>query len=211
MKNKGEKYFNFYDYVIKVLSICKIGKIYSTDPYAIENYTELEKLSMKMLGNFDELTFDKPNIFLRNVYPTPSISCRCLIFNDKGEVLLVQESSDGTYSFPGGWCDLYDSPSEAILKEIEQEAGAEVENLSLFRIINETPLRKDMKHEWDSVPSYALLFKARVKKMSGEHTHETNDIRFFDINNLPKMSRKMVDEDIKRAITAALNNEMIVD
>ena len=68
-----------------------------------------------------------------------------------------------------------------------------------------------MKHEWDSVPSYALLFKARVKKMSGEHTHETNDIRFFDINNLPKMYRKMVDEDIKRAITAALNNEMIVD
>ncbi len=211
MKNKGEKYFNFYDYVIKVLSICKIGKIYSTDPYAIENYTELEKLSMKMLGDFDELTFDKPNIFLRNVYPTPSISCRCLIFNEAGEVLLVQESSDGTYSFPGGWCDLYDSPSEAILKEVEQEAGAKIKDLSLFGIINETPLRKDMKHEWDSVPSYALLFKAKFISSTGEHTHETKDIRFFKPDELPQMSRKMVEEDIKRAIRAAQNNEMIVD
>jgi len=211
LKNKGEKYFNFYDYVIKVLSICKIGKIYSTDPYAIENYTELEKLSMKMLGDFDELTFDKPNIFLRNVYPTPSISCRCLIFNEVGEVLLVQESSDETYSFPGGWCDLYDSPSEAILKEIEQEAGATIKDLSLFGIINETPLRKDMKHEWDSVPSYALLFKAKFVSSSFEHTHEIKDIRFFKPDGLPKMSRKMVEEDIKRAIIAAQNNEMIVD
>lgn len=211
MKNKGEKYFNFYDYVIKVLSICKIGRIYSTDPYAIENYTELEKLSMKVLGNFDELTFDKPNIFLRNVYPTPSVSCRCVIFNEKGEVLFVKEASSDTYSLPGGWCDLYDSPKEAVLKEIEQEAGAEIEELNLVGVINKTPVRAKRSDKFDSVPTYEIIFKAKAKNLTGNHTHETTDVKFFTENELPVLSGKMLLEDVKRVITAAKNNEIIID
>lgn len=211
MKNKGEKYFNFYDYVIKVLSICKIGKIYSTDPYALENYDELEKLSMKILGKFDELTFEKPNIFLRNVYPTPSVSCRCVIFNEAGEVLFVKESSSDTYSLPGGWCDLYDSPKDAILKEIEQEAGAQIEDLNLVGIINKTPKRINKKDQFDSVPTYEIIFKAKAKNLTGNHTHETCDVRFFKENELPVLSGKMLLEDVERVITAAKNGEIVID
>ena len=145
MKNNDFKYINFYDYVIKVLSICKIGKLFSKDPYALENYDELEKISMKMLGNFDILTYDKPNIFLKNIYPTPSVSCRCVIFNDEGKILFVKESVDEKYCLPGGWCDLYASPKESILNEISQEAGAVVKDLDFIGVINKTPLKKDYK------------------------------------------------------------------
>lgn len=33
----------FYDYIIEVLTISKIGKLFSKDPYALENYDKLEK------------------------------------------------------------------------------------------------------------------------------------------------------------------------
>lgn len=214
MKNNDFKYINFYDYVIKVLSICKIGKLFSTDPYALENYDELEKLSMKMLGNFDELTFDKPNIFLRNIYPTPSVSCRCVITNENDEILFVQEKSDNKYTFPGGWCDLYNSPKESIEKEIFEEAGSEIKDLQFIGIINETPYKKISKRNQEitnSTPEYALIFKAKFVKLIKEPCHEILNRGFFKKDNLPELSKKLQDEDYKRIIDAAFSNKMLLD
>ena len=214
MKNNDFKYINFYDYVIKVLSICKIGKLFSKDPYALENYDELEKISMKMLGNFDILTYDKPNIFLKNIYPTPSVSCRCVIFNDDGKILFVKESVDEKYCLPGGWCDLYASPKESILNEISQEAGAVVKDLDFIGVINKTPLKKDYKNydaPYDIVPEYALIFKAKFVEFNKEHTHETIDINFFDKDDLPPLSNKLKKEDYSRIINTAVNGNILVD
>ena len=102
----------FYDFVVKVHSIAKIGLTYSTDPYALENYQELNEISKDMLENFMDVKFDKPSMFTKEVYPTPNISCRTLIVNDKDEILFVKEAKSENWSLPGGWCDLYKSPSE---------------------------------------------------------------------------------------------------
>lgn len=214
MKNKDFKYINFYDYVIKVLSICKIGKLFSTDPYALENYDELEKISMKMLGNFDLLTYDKPNIFLKNIYPTPSVSCRCVIFNEDNEILFVKESVDGKYSLPGGWCDLYDTPKESILNEISQESGAEVKDIKLIGVINKTCDERNFKNfnaPHEIIPEYALIFKAKFVKFNKEHTHETTKIEFYKKDELPDLSNKLKKTDYERIINAAINDKMILD
>ena len=42
------KYQEFYDFVVKVHSIAKIGLTFSKDPYAIDNYKELNDLSREM-------------------------------------------------------------------------------------------------------------------------------------------------------------------
>lgn len=199
---------------MKVLCYCKIGRLFSKDPYALENYEELEKISMKMLDNFDELYFDKPNIFLRNCYPTPSVCCRCLIFDETDKILMVKESDSELYSFPGGWCDLYDSPKEAILNEIDQEAGVEVSDLTLVGIINHPNKRKDYKNydaPYDILPSYDLIFKAKYVKNLNHHTHETIGFKFFEKDKLPDLSEKLSKEDCLRAIEASLNNKIILD
>lgn len=214
MKSKDFKYTNFYDYVIKVLSIAKIGKLFSKDPYALENYEELEKLSMKVLGHFDELNFEKPNALLRNIYPTPSVSCRCVILNEQNQILFVEETEENLYGLPGGWCDLYDSPKEAIENEIMQESGCEVKDIELIGAINQTPYKKfspRSQKTFDVVPEYALIFKAKFVKLIQEHTHETIDVKFFDKDNLPKLSHKLNPENYERIIDAALNNKKILD
>jgi 8-oxo-dGTP diphosphatase len=197
----------FYDFVVKVHSIAKIGLTYSTDPYALENYTELNELSKDMLEKFMDVKFDRPNMFSKDVYPTPNVSCRTLIVNDKNEVLLVKEARTNNWSFPGGWCDLYKTPSEAAFAEVSQEAGIEPKMERLIGVLDRTPFKSNQ-----NVPEYVIVFVASIDgKKFHEHCHETNDVRFFPLDNLPEMSRKLSMREIERIIEAYKNNKVIFD
>ena len=206
MKNK-----EIYDFLIKVQSICKIGLLYSKDPYAISNYKELNDLSLSFLKDFNHVEINRPNYFSRDVYPTPNLSVRTVIFNEeRNKVLMVREVKDHTYSLPGGWCDLYDSPSEAAKKECLQEAGADVEIVRLVGIIDRIP-NKLLKDNLNVVPEYVLIFEAKIVGKLKEHEYETDDVKFFDINKLPKISQKTSYEQLNRILTAAKENKTIFD
>jgi 8-oxo-dGTP diphosphatase len=196
-----------YDYILKIQSIAKIGLIYSKDPYAITNYQEINDLSMKFLEEFLEIHFDRPNYFARDVYPTPNISVRTVIFNDdKTKVLLVREVKEQAYSLPGGWCDIYDSPSETAINECSQEAGADIEVVRLIGVMNRTPFKKPT-----SVPEYVLVFEGKIIGKLHEHEYETDDVNFFEINNLPEICKKVTKEEVLRMINAGISGEIIFD
>lgn len=196
-----------YDYILKIQSIAKIGLIYSKDPYAITNYTEINNLSIKFLEEFLEVKFDRPNYFQRDIYPTPNVSVRTIILNDdKKKVIMVKEVASQTYSLPGGWADLYDSPSQTATNECRQEAGAEIEIVSLVGITNRTPFKNPT-----SIPEYVVIFEAKLVGELHEHEYETDEVGWFDIDNLPVLSRKVSEEEIKRMIFAAVNGQTIFD
>lgn len=197
----------FYDFLIKIQSIAKIGLVYSKDPYAISNYREINDLSTKMLENFLEIKFDRPNYFQRDIYPTPNISVRTVIFNEeKNKILLVREADSKSYSLPGGWADLYDSPSQTAINESRQEAGANIKNIELVGILNRTPFKKPL-----SIPEYVCIFKASLDRELVEHEYETDDVAFFDIDNLPTISPKTTKEELLRMILAAKEDKVIFD
>ena len=196
-----------YDFVLKIQSIAKIGLIFSKDPYAITNYKEINDLSIKFLEDFMEVKFDRPNYFQRDIYPTPNVSVRTIILNkDKTKVLMVREVSSQTYSLPGGWADLYDSPSKTAMNECQQEAGADIEIVRLVGITNRTPFKNPT-----SVPEYVVIFEAKLVGELHEHEYETDDVGWFEINNLPELSRKVSPGEVQRMINAAVNGETIFD
>ena len=196
----------FYDFIVKVHSIAKIGLTYSTDPYAIENYQELNELSKKMLEDFMNVKFDKPSMFTKEVYPTPNISVRTVIIREN-KILLVREENSGLWSMPGGWCDLFDSPSTAAFKEVNQEAGVAPKITRLIGVLERTPHKTNQ-----NVPEYVLIFEGNIDdKVFHEHCHETTDAKFFDINNLPNMSKKLSMEEIERILDAYKKGLVIFD
>ena len=198
---------NIYDYIIKIQSIAKIGLVYSKDPYALTNYEEINELSKKFLEEFMDVNLERPNYFEKHIYPTPNISVRVVILNeDKTKILMVREAKTQTYSIPGGWCDLYDSPSTAARNECLQEAGATIKDLKLIGITDRTPLRSEV-----SIPNYVISFYAKIDKLSDEHEYETDDVNWFDINDLPPLSRKSEKGELLRFIKAAINGETIFD
>ncbi len=92
-------------FIMRVHAISKIGLKYSSDPYALENYQELMELSTDMINQVVEQPL-VTDFYDRDLYPTPSISVRVLLLNEKGQFLMVKEAADGKYSLPGGWCDV---------------------------------------------------------------------------------------------------------
>lgn len=199
-------YKNFYNYLIKILDISKIGLLYSQDPYAIKNYEEIQTLTMEMLENFMDLNFERPNYFERNVYPTPNVSCRAVIINDKKEILLVKESKDGGYAIPGGWADLYDSPKNAVIREAYEEAGVDIKVKRIAAILSRIPFDVNT-----STPEYAIFFECEIIKNHHTHDHEILDVNFFSLDNLPPLSSKIERKEFDRAISAILNGTVICD
>ena len=201
MKNK-----QFYDFLIKVQSIAKMGLVYSKDPYAIDNYNEINDYSKRMLEDFQNVKIERNNYFTKEVYPTPNISVRVVIFNKKGEVLMVKEAVDDGYSLPGGWCDLYESSSMTAKKEAMQEAGVKINNLKLVGLFHQVPFRENV-----TVPAFVVVYKADLVKNLNKHCYEIKDVNFFDPNKLPKLSFKGTKREITRMIKAAKGNKVIFD
>ena len=200
-------YKEIYDYIVKIQSIAKIGLVFSKDPYALTNYQQINDISLQMLEKFMEVEFDRPNFFQRDIYPTPSISVRTIIFNDdRTKVLMVREKELQAYSLPGGWADLYDTPSETAKNESKQEAGVDIEIIRLVGLTSRTPFKSNK-----NVPEYVAIFEAKATSELGEHEYETDDVNWFDINNLPLISRKTSKEELERFIFAAKNGETIFD
>lgn len=209
IKSGGKKMIDnkqFYNYVLRMLAIAKIGLKYSKDPYAIENYKEVQERTMDVLEHFMDEKFDRPNYFIKDLYPTPNISVRTLVFNDKNELLLVRESKDNAYSLPGGWCDLGDSPSEAAINEVKQEAGIDIK---IKRLLGVLDVSKDQNGLLEA--QYVVCFVGEQISEFKEHSYETNDVKYFPVNNLPNLSFKNTKKDILRLIDAALNDKTIYD
>ena len=197
----------FYDYILKIQSIAKIGLVFSKDPYAITNYQQINDLTVEMLEKFMEMEFHRPNYFSRDIYPTPSVSVRAVILDkNKEKALFVRESNSGTYSFPGGWADLYDSPGQTAINESSQEAGADIEITRLVGVLNRTPFKTSVH-----VPEYLVVFEAKLKSELHEHEYETDDVEWFSLDNLPPLSRKVAKEEIARIIDAIKTNKTIFD
>ena len=195
-----------YQFIIKVAAISKIGLLFSKDPYAIENYNELQILSKQLIEDLGKFKIDGPNYFSRDIYPTPNVSVRALIFNERKQLLLVKEASLGTWSLPGGWCDLFETPSEAIIKEVIQEAGIHIKVERLLGISDRIKYKTNKK--WSE---YAVMFLATIIEDTKVFGHEVSQVGFFDINNLPELSFKSNQEEIKRAIAAIEHNTSYFD
>ena len=196
-----------YDYLLKIQSIAKIGLVFSKDPYALTNYQQINDLTIEMLEKLMEIEFNRPNYFTRDIYPTPSVSVRAVILNEnRDKALFVREANSGTYSFPGGWADLYDSAGQTAINESSQEAGADIELVRLVGVLNRTPFKTSV-----STPEYLVVFEAKLKGQLHEHEYETDDVSWFPLDELPPLSRKVMKEEIVRIIDAVKDNKTIFD
>jgi 8-oxo-dGTP diphosphatase len=200
---KTKKNHSFYEFILRVQAISKIGLTFSKDAYALENYQELADVSTTMLKNFTTLDFARPHYFSKDIYPTPNVSVRILIFNARKELLMVQEKVDQGFTIPGGWADLFESPVEAITKECLQEAGAKVKVERLVGVYH-----FDFFHRHQAQSQYALVFSGKLTAPLKPFGHEIIAVKYFPLNRLPKnLSHKIARQDLLRFIRDARRQE----
>ena len=172
------------EFIKKVQSIAQIGLSFSTDPYAIDNYEELRKISIRMLKEYTSLPDDECELYKDFIYPTPQPAVRTLVVRDN-KLLLVKEKDSGLWSLPGGWCDIDCTPKETAIKETYEESGYVIECTKLLAVFDRRHYIKKSLYD-----VYCLYFLGNVVAGEAKCNHETEDIGWFEVSNLPSLSRK---------------------
>ena len=121
--NKNEQWLKW---AVELQAIAQGGLFYGKDKFDIERYERIREISAEMISYKTEISTEKvQNLFCSDVgYQTPKIDTRAAIFKD-GKILLVHEAN-GTWSLPGGWCDVDISVEENTIKEVKEESGLDV-------------------------------------------------------------------------------------
>jgi len=188
-------------FIKKVQSISQIGLSFSDDPYAVENYQELKKISIEMLASNSNINLDQCDLYKDFIYPTPQPAVRTLIIGESHKVLLVQEKDSQLWSLPGGWCDIECSPKESAIKEVLEESGYMIECSRLLGVFDRRNYVEKSLYD-----VYCLYFLGNVVSGEGKCNHETMDVNWFNINELPPLSTKNSIEEIKTAYRVYKNN-----
>ena len=181
------------EFIKKVQSIAQIGLSFFTYPYAIDNYEELRKISIRMLKEYTSLPDDECELYKDFIYPTPQPAVRTLVVRDN-KLLLVKEKDSGLWSLPGGWCDIDCTPKETAIKETYEESGYVIECTKLLAVFDRRHYIKKSLYD-----VYCLYFLGNVVAGEAKCNHETEDIGWFEVSNLPSLSRKNSIEEIQKA------------
>lgn len=122
--------------------------------------------------------------------PLLTIGCDVIIENNNGDILLQKRTDDGEWCVPGGSMNFSETFVEAATREVMEETGLTVENLSLFGIYSGKNCVVEYPNK-DVVYGGIIVFI--TNKYSGEllvNSDESQELRFFNRENLPQNLRK---------------------
>lgn len=125
-----------------------------------------------------------PVIQDKNGYKTPKVDVRAVVFNETGEILLIQEKADNCWAMPGGWADVGYSPAEVAVKECFEEAGLKVVTTKLLAVLDKQ--KQNMPPAFEYVYKIFLLCSKLDNNISVGT--ETTDVGWFSEHNLPELS-----------------------
>jgi len=183
---------DWLDIAKELYSIAQAGLTYSNNKYDIERYQKIIQLSLKILNEYTNISFEKLSDIFKDEkgYPTPKIDIRGAVFRNN-KILLVKETIDGKWSVPGGWADIGYSPREVVIKELKEETGLDVQPIKLLAVLD----KKSHKHPPDFFHVYKLFFLCEEIGGKLQCGIETCDIDFFSINNLPPLSETRITKE----------------
>lgn len=190
-------------WAIEIQSISQNGLTYANNDYDIERYERLREIAAEMLSEKTNISKEKvQEIFCNETgYQTPKIDTRAVIIKDN-KILLAHELN-GTWSLPGGWCDVLESVGSNTIKEVKEETGLDVIAKKIIAIQDRNKHNK---------PIYAYgVCKVFVlcDLVGGEFIKniETTEIDYFDKNNLPTLAEEKNNVEQIKMCFAAANDE----
>ena len=191
------------EWAIEIQSLSQIRLTYTKDVYDRERYQRLREISAEMLAKKTEVSIEKvKDLFCHETgYQTPKLDTRAAIFRNN-KILLVHENN-GTWSLPGGWCDVLESVKSNTEKEVREETGLNVKAVKIISIQDRNKHNK---------PVYAygvckIFVLCEVINGNFVENIETTEIRYFSLQDLPHnlAEEKTNKEQIEMCFKAYLN------
>ena len=142
----------YLKWIHELQAISQIGLTYTQDPFDKQRYLAIQSLSAEMAEHCSELSQEKIlKLFSQESgYCTPKLDVRGVVFRDN-KILMVREREDNLWTLPGGWADVNESPSEAVVREIFEESGYKTQAIKLLALYD--------KQKHDHPPQWPHAYK----------------------------------------------------
>jgi len=170
----------------KLQAIAQTGLTYAKDPYDVDRYESVRLVAAEMMAAGSGLQNVDFFVKLLNTdvgYATPKVDVRAAVFRE-GRLLLVREREDGRWTLPGGWADVGDPPSAAVVREVKEESGYDVKARKLLALLDRN------LHGHPPIPyhAYKLFFLCDLVGGNAQAEQETDAVDFFASNEIPPLS-----------------------
>ena len=179
MREDGSIYW--LDWAREIQSLAQTGYHYAENDYQRERNQRLAEIAAEIISEHSHLEYEelKDAFFAQIGYATPRVDVRGAVFRGE-KLLLVRERADGGWTMPGGWADVGDFPSEAVEREVWEEAGYKVKAHRLVGIYDANRIGPlDVFH------AYKIVFLCEINSGNARPSNETSQVEFFGMDELP--------------------------
>ena len=186
-------------WAVELQALAQAGLAYGKDIYDRERYERIREISAEILAH--QAQIPAPTVMKlfcgESGYQTPKLDTRAAIFQED-KILLVHEN-DGTWSLPGGWCDVDISAAENAVKEVKEEAGLDV-TADLVIAVQD---REKHNHPVYATKICKIFFLCSVTGGKFLPNSETTETGYFGLNKLPTLATaKVTEEQIRMCFEA---------
>ena len=170
----------------QLMAIAQNGLTFVNNPFDKERYEAIRAIAAEILSDHTGTDWSQiTDLFSREVgYATPKVDVRGVVIRDN-TILLVKERADGLWTLPGGWADVNESPSEAVVREVYEESGYRTRAARLLAVLDRS------KHcNIPPLPFHIYKIFILCELLGGDPatSHEIDDVAFFAENELPELS-----------------------
>jgi 8-oxo-dGTP diphosphatase len=121
-----------------------------------------------------------------------SVAAYAVVQNERAEVLLTRRREGGEWVLPGGSVEAAEAPWEAVVREVREETGLEVDVARLIGVYVK-------RRETDIV----LVFAAKAVAGELRRSDERDAVRFVAVDGLPAATSRQDADRIADALTHA--------
>lgn len=170
------------DIADQLRALASNGLHFADDPYQVERYEQILKLSGQLFDLVDErpLAEIEQVLFSDLGWRSPGTGVDTAVFDDDGRILLIQRADDKRWATPGGGCDVGESAATTGEREVWEETGYRVQVTQLLGIFDSRHCSARVGHQL-----YHILVAGKVTGGEATVSHETLDVRWFAPDEIP--------------------------
>lgn len=181
---------DFVKYLQRMIAITDTGLTFTKDPFDRERYEDLRDFLSEMLNQASDLDSEEVAEVLKptSAYATPLMDVCAWIVEDE-KICLVRGQGEDSWALPGGFGEVGYSPTENILKEIEEETGFKVKVERLLAVFDTN------RFQLQSKQYTKFVFGCKLLDGQFQENQEIADLQFFAIDQLPNLSEKRITKE----------------
>ncbi len=165
-----------------IQTIARNGLNYAANPYDRERYEQLMALTTQTYGDLLAVPAAtiRENFARETGYITPKVGADAAIFNEQGQILLMERADGSGWCLPCGFVDANETPAEGIVREVREETGLEIKVTGLVGVFTRKAGASNGPHTTIGVVHLCEVLTGELRL-----SHEGSDLRYWPIDDVP--------------------------